>query len=63
MKVAEHFYELIGNTPLLELCAYSKANALEARLVAKLECFNPLSSVKDRVGLAMIEDAEKNGRL
>ncbi|MEG0272008.1 MAG: cysteine synthase A [Hydrogenoanaerobacterium sp.] len=63
MKIAEHFYELIGNTPLLELCAYSKANALKARLVAKLECFNPLSSVKDRVGLAMIEDAEKNGRL
>ena len=63
MKIAEHFYDLIGNTPLLELSGYGKANNINARLVAKLECFNPLSSVKDRVGFAMIDEAEKSGAL
>lgn len=63
MKITQHFYDLIGNTPLLELTSWNSQNKLSARVVAKLECFNPLSSVKDRVGLAMINDAEKSGRL
>ena len=63
MKIAKHLYDLIGNTPLLELTNYGKANILNARLVGKLEYFNPLSSVKDRVGFALIDDAEKKGTL
>lgn len=63
MKIVNHLYELIGNTPMLELTGYNRAVGLEARLVAKLESFNPLSSVKDRVALALIEEAEKSGRL
>lgn len=63
MKIAKHLYDLIGNTPLLELTNYGKANNLDARLVGKLEYFNPLSSVKDRVGFALIDDAEKKGTL
>lgn len=55
--------ELIGGTPLLELGNYSKKKGLGARLLAKLEYLNPAGSVKDRVALAMIEDAEKSGRL
>lgn len=56
--------ELIGNTPLLEAARYSKAaNAEGARLLAKLEYLNPAGSVKDRIALAMIEDAEKRGLL
>ncbi len=55
--------QLIGNTPLLELTNYEKANALKAKIVAKLEYFNPAGSVKDRVANAMIEDAEKKGIL
>lgn len=55
--------ELIGNTPLLELANYGKKHALNAKIFAKLEYFNPAGSVKDRVGLAMIEDAEKRGIL
>ncbi|MDR1605054.1 MAG: cysteine synthase A [Gracilibacteraceae bacterium] len=53
--------ELIGNTPLLELTDYNRRQGLKARLVAKLEYFNPLGSVKDRIALAMIEEAEKGG--
>ena len=53
--------ELIGNTPLLELTDYNRQKSLKARLVAKLEYFNPLGSVKDRIALSMIEDAEKRG--
>lgn len=53
--------ELIGNTPLLELTDYNRQNAVKARLIAKLEYFNPLGSVKDRIALSMIEDAEKRG--
>ena len=55
--------ELIGKTPLLELCNVEKREQLQARLVAKLEYLNPAGSVKDRVGLAMIDDAEKRGVL
>ena len=60
-KIAEKLTDLIGNTPLLELRNYSKAEGLEAQVIAKLEAFNPLSSVKDRVGFAIIEDGEKSG--
>ncbi len=60
-KIAKSLTDLIGNTPLLELSNYEKSLELEAKLVAKLEYFNPLSSVKDRVGFAMIEAGEKAG--
>jgi cysteine synthase A len=53
--------DLIGNTPLLELSGYSRDLGVQGRLVAKLEYFNPLGSVKDRIALAMIEDAEQRG--
>jgi len=55
--------ELIGNTPLLELVKFGKLYGAKARLVAKLEYFNPAGSVKDRIALAMVEDAEKRGLL
>lgn len=61
MEIAKNLTELIGNTPLLELTNYEKANNLEATVVGKLEYFNPLSSVKDRVGYALIKDAEEKG--
>ena len=55
--------QLIGKTPLLELTHIEKEQQLEARILAKLEYFNPGGSVKDRVALAMIEDAEQRGVL
>ncbi len=55
--------ELVGNTPVLELVEIEKEYDLKAKLLAKLEYFNPAGSVKDRVALAMIEDAEKSGKL
>ena len=55
--------QLIGSTPLLELCNIEKTEGLNARLLVKLESMNPAGSAKDRVGLAMIEDAEKKGLL
>ncbi|SHF45340.1 cysteine synthase A [Caldanaerobius fijiensis DSM 17918] len=61
MNIAKNLTDLIGNTPLLELSNYNRENQLEARLIAKLEYFNPLSSVKDRIGYAMIKDAEEKG--
>lgn len=64
MKISNNLTELVGNTPLLYLDRYGKkAGAENAKLIAKLEYFNPLGSVKDRAALAMIEDAEKNGKL
>ncbi len=60
-RIAKNITELIGNTPLLELENYNKANNLEARIVAKLEYFNPGGSVKDRIGYAMIKAAEDEG--
>ena len=60
-KIAKNLTDLIGNTPLLELSNYNKANNLESTLIAKLEFFNPASSVKDRIGYAMIQDAEEKG--
>lgn len=61
MKIAKKITDLIGHTPLLELSNYEKKHALEATLIAKVESFNPLSSVKDRVGFALIQDAEERG--
>ncbi|WP_300379672.1 cysteine synthase A [Clostridium sp.] len=63
MKIAKSLVELIGNTPLLELSNYNKENNLKANIIGKLEYFNPGGSVKDRVGYAMVEDAEKKGLL
>ena len=62
-KIAKSLTELIGNTPLLEPVNYIKNTDTDARLLLKLEYFNPAGSVKDRVALAMIEDAEKSGKL
>lgn len=61
MSIKKNLTDLIGNTPLLELSNYEKAENLEATVIAKLEYFNPLSSVKDRVGYALIKDAEDKG--
>lgn len=55
--------QLIGSTPLLELTRIERAEGLEARILAKLECFNPAGSVKDRIARAMIDDAESSGEL
>ncbi|HBG56904.1 MAG TPA: cysteine synthase A [Porphyromonadaceae bacterium] len=62
-KIAENLTELVGNTPLLKLNHFGKSEGAKANLIAKLESFNPLGSVKDRIALAMVEDAEKNGLL
>ena len=63
MAIHKSITELIGNTPLLELTGIEKAEGLSARILAKLEYFNPAGSVKDRIGKAMIEDAEARGVL
>ena len=62
-QIAKQLTELIGNTPLLELNKYSQAKGLATPLIAKVEFFNPGGSVKDRIALAMIEDAEEKGIL
>lgn len=62
-KIASKLTELVGNTPLLELTNYEKNNNLQAKIVAKLEYFNPLGSVKDRIALAMIEQGIKEGKI
>lgn len=62
-RIAKNLTELIGRTPLMELAGYSRKYGLEQNLIAKLEAFNPAGSVKDRVALAMIEDAEARGAL
>jgi len=62
-KIAKQLTELIGNTPLLELNKFSQEKGLQTPVVAKVEYFNPGGSVKDRIALAMIEDAEKRGIL
>ena len=62
-KIAKQLTELIGKTPLLELNKYSKEKGLETPVIAKVEFFNPGGSVKDRIALAMIEDAEQKGIL
>ncbi|NLY39643.1 MAG: cysteine synthase A [Firmicutes bacterium] len=62
-RIAQSLTDLIGNTPLLEPVNYSRSQQLAARLLLKLEYFNPAGSVKDRVGYAMIKDAEERGIL
>lgn len=63
MALYKSMEELVGNTPLVELTNIEKKFGLNARLFAKFEYFNPAGSVKDRIALAMINDAEKSGRL
>lgn len=62
-KIAKKLTDLIGNTPLLELSNFNKSQSIDAHIIAKLEYFNPASSVKDRIANAMIEDAEAAGIL
>lgn len=62
-KIAKKLTDLIGNTPLLELTNYNKNRKLDAVIIGKLEYFNPLSSVKDRIANSMIENAEQSGVL
>ena len=62
-KIYKGTLDLIGNTPLVEVVNLEKSENLEAALLVKLEYFNPAGSVKDRVALSMIEDAEKKGRI
>ncbi|MBR0359927.1 MAG: cysteine synthase A [Clostridia bacterium] len=63
MEIYKNITELIGNTPLLELSGIAKQTDSKAKILAKLEYFNPAGSVKDRVGLAMLNEAEKSGVL
>lgn len=62
-KIAKKLIDLVGNTPLMELSGYCGKYGLEQNIIAKLEAFNPAGSVKDRVALSMIEDAEARGVL
>ena len=62
-KIYKSADQLIGNTPLVELTKIEKELGLEAKILAKLEYFNPAGSVKDRIAKAMIDDAEKSGKL
>ena len=62
-KVYKSLTELIGKTPLLELSNYEKKHGLKAKIIGKLEYFNPAGSVKDRIAKAMIDDAEQKGLL
>ena len=63
MKIYNSITDRIGNTPLVELSSFAKANNINARLLVKLEMFNPAGSSKDRVALSMINEAEKSGKL
>lgn len=62
-KIASRLTDLVGGTPLLELGRWAASKGLDARLIGKLEYFNPLGNVKDRIALAMVEDAEARGTL
>lgn len=62
-KVYKSIAELVGETPLVELTNYEKANGLEAKVLAKLEYFNPSGSVKDRAAYRMIKEAEDRGEI
>lgn len=62
-KIVNNLVELIGNTPLLKLNNYKAQKGFEGTIIAKLEYFNPAGSVKDRIGFAMIKDAEEKGLL
>lgn len=63
MKVYTNITQLVGKTPIMELVNYGKENKLNAKILAKIEFFNPAGSVKDRIAKAMIEKAEKDGLL
>ena len=63
MAIYQSALDLVGNTPLVEVNKFSKENNLNARLLVKLEYFNPAGSVKDRIAKAIIEDAEEKGKL
>lgn len=63
MRVYKNVFELIGNTPLVELTNYENNHGLDARLIGKVEYFEPAGSIKDRIAKAMIEEAEANGLL
>ncbi len=62
-KISRKLTDLVGNTPLLELGTYGEKTGTRNNIIAKLEYFNPAGSVKDRIALAMVEDAEQSGRL
>ncbi|WP_352422739.1 cysteine synthase A [Proteiniphilum sp.] len=62
-KITEKLTDLVGNTPLVKLNQFKESEGAKANLIAKLESFNPLGSVKDRIALSMVEDAEKKGLL
>lgn len=62
-KIYQSLVELIGHTPLLEICRLAKEEQLQAKVIVKIESFNPGGSTKDRAALYMIEDAERNGLL
>jgi cysteine synthase A len=62
-RIAKNLTDLIGNTPLLEFSNFNKIHGLKAHVIGKIEAFNPAASVKDRIALAMIEDAEAKGIL
>lgn len=63
MKISNKLTDLIGKTPLLELERYNKEKHLQGKLIGKLEYFNPGGSIKDRIAFAMLEDAEKEGKV
>jgi cysteine synthase A len=63
MTVYRNIGELVGNTPLIELTGYNASIGLDATIIAKLESFNPAGSVKDRIALAMIDEAEQAGKI
>ena len=63
MRIYKNLTELVGKTPLVELSNFESNNKLEARIIAKVEYFNPAGSVKDRIAKAIIEDAESKGLL
>ena len=63
MKIFKNLTELIGRTPLLELTNFNRKQKTNGVIIAKLEYFNPLGSVKDRIGYAMVQDAEEKGLL
>jgi cysteine synthase A len=62
-NIAKNLTDLIGKTPLLDVSAYAADAGAEGKILAKLEYFNPAGSVKDRIALSMIEDAEASGKL
>jgi cysteine synthase A len=62
-KIAKNLTELIGNTPLVQLSNFAKKQGVKAKLIVKLEAYNPAGSVKDRIALSMVEDAEAKGLL